>query len=194
MLSNAGTNIGETLIDDELDENGHLAAPTLKNLEVNLHGSAYCARAAVHFFKKQPEKKCQLVFTASAAAFVDTPPLFLYCAGKAGVVGLMRGMRQGMRSDKITVNVVAPWMTVSPMLPDWIREKWGDLPANTPEGVANALLLPAVRTEVHGKTLWVGGNDVVEIEDSLYETRPKWLGSEMSRSLDEGQRAMGIGA
>ncbi|CAK7210079.1 hypothetical protein SBRCBS47491_000649 [Sporothrix bragantina] len=57
VLSNAGTNIGETLLDDELDENGHLAAPSLKNLEVNLHGSAYCARAAVHFFKKQPEKK-----------------------------------------------------------------------------------------------------------------------------------------
>jgi NAD(P)-dependent dehydrogenase (short-subunit alcohol dehydrogenase family) len=67
VLSNAGTHSFETILDDELAENGTLAAPNLKSLEVNLHAAVYCAKAALHFFKKQPEKKCQLVFTGSAA-------------------------------------------------------------------------------------------------------------------------------
>ncbi|KAB5563491.1 hypothetical protein GE09DRAFT_1275724 [Coniochaeta sp. 2T2.1] len=194
VISNAGTHNFETLLDDDLAEDGTLAAPSLKSIEVNLHAAAYCAKAALHFFKKQPDKRCQLVFTGSAASLIDTPPLFLYCAGKAGVLGLMRGMRKGLPSDKVTVNMVAPWMTVSPMLPDWIREKWGDLPANDPEGVAKALLLPALRPEVNGKTLWVAGNDIVEIEDKLDETRPQWLGTPLSAQLDEGQRRMGVGS
>ncbi|KAK3312727.1 hypothetical protein B0H66DRAFT_631481 [Apodospora peruviana] len=191
VLSNAGTNAFETLLDDEFDGET-LAAPSLKNLEVNLHGSLYCAKAAFHFFKKHPERNCQLVFTGSAASIIDTPPLFLYCAGKAGVLGLMRGLRQRLPSDKVTVNMVAPWMTVTPMLPDWIRLKWGDLPANDTDGVARALLLPAVRPQVNGKTLWVAGNDIVEVEDALEATRPQWLGAELSAQLDEGQRRMGI--
>jgi NAD(P)-dependent dehydrogenase (short-subunit alcohol dehydrogenase family) len=67
VISNAGTHAFETLLDDELAEDGTLAAPSLKSLEVNLHATAYCAKAALHFFKKQPEKSCQLVFTGSAA-------------------------------------------------------------------------------------------------------------------------------
>lgn len=175
-----------------MESDGLLAAPSLKSLEVNLHATAYCAKAALHFFARHPERNCQLVFTGSAASIVDTPPLFLYCAGKAGVLGLMRGMRKGLPSDKITVNMVAPWMTVSPMLPDWIRQKWGDLPTNDAKGVARALLLPALRPDVNGKTLWVAGNDIVEIEDKLDETRPVWLGTPLSQQLDEGQRRMGV--
>jgi NAD(P)-dependent dehydrogenase (short-subunit alcohol dehydrogenase family) len=193
VISNAGVNQFESILDESLTEDGLPTEPSMKSLQVNLHAAAYCARAALHFFKKQPEKKCQLVFTGSAASILDTPPLFLYCAGKHGVLGLMRGMRLGLPSDKITVNMIAPWMTVSPMLPDWIRQKWGDLPANTPDGVAKALLLPALRPEMNGKTLWVAGDDIVEVEDALYETRPQWLGKELSKHVDEGQKAMNIG-
>ncbi|OIW34929.1 NAD(P)-binding protein [Coniochaeta ligniaria NRRL 30616] len=192
VISNAGTHDFETLLDEDLTEDGTLAAPSLKSIEVNLHAAAYCAKAALHFFKKQPEKSSQLVFTGSAASIIDTPPLFLYCAGKAGVLGLMRGMRKGLPSDKITVNMIAPWMTKSPMMPDWIREKWGDLPANEPDGVASALLLPALRPELNGKTLWVAGNDVIEIEDALDAAKPQWLGTQLSADVDEGQRRMGI--
>ena len=67
VISNAGTHNFETLLDDDLAEDGTLAAPSLKSIEVNLHASAYCAKAALHFFKKHPERQCQLVFTGSAA-------------------------------------------------------------------------------------------------------------------------------
>lgn len=78
------------------------------------------------------------------------------------------------------------------MLPDWIREKWGDLPANDPRGVAKALLLPVVREEVNGATLFVAGNDIIEIEGQLHATQPQWLGNELSKAVDEGQERMGI--
>lgn len=103
-------------------------------------------------------------------------------------------MRKGLPTDKVTVNTVLPWMTESPMLPDWIRLKWGSLPANTPEGVGRALLLSAVRPDVNGKALYVAGNNIVEIEDALHATRPQWLGEQLSADLDKGQVAMGITA
>ncbi|KAK6066669.1 hypothetical protein SCUP234_11978 [Seiridium cupressi] len=192
VLSNAGTHNFETIVDDKLDADGKLAAPNLKSLEVNLHSAAYCTKAALHYFAKQPSKRCQLVFTGSAASLIDTPPLFLYCAGKAGVLGLMRGMRRGLPSENITVNMVAPWMTVTAMLPDWIREKWGTLPANDTNGVAKALLLPAVRTSVNGKVLWVAGNDIIEVEDAMHDSQPQWLGAQLSADVDEGQRRLGV--
>ncbi|KAJ9149445.1 NAD(P)-binding protein [Pleurostoma richardsiae] len=193
VLSNAGIHAFETLFEDNLEEDGTLAAPTLKSLEVNLHGALYCTKAAIHYFQKQPERCCQLVLTGSAASIIDTPPLFLYCAGKAGLLGLMRGLRKGLPSDQITVNMVAPFMTVTAMLPDWIKEKWQGLPANDSTGVARALLLPAVRPKVNGKTLWVAGNEIIEIEDALHAAQPQWLGPELSKAVDEGQIRLGIG-
>jgi hypothetical protein len=78
------------------------------------------------------------------------------------------------------------------MLPSWIREKWGDLPANDVAGVAAALLLPAVRPHTHGKTLFVGGNEAIEIEQALDDLRPRWLGQDMAEAMGKGQKVMGI--
>lgn len=71
VLSNAGTHAFETLQDEALDDDGYPTAPSLTSFEVNLHSAAYCTKAAVHFFKKQPQRKCQLVFTGSAARSVS---------------------------------------------------------------------------------------------------------------------------
>lgn len=46
---------------------GKLVAPKFKNVEINLFGVFHTVKAAVHFFGKHPEKKCQLVLTGSAA-------------------------------------------------------------------------------------------------------------------------------
>ena len=81
---------------------------------------------------------------------------------------------------------------VTPMLPDWIRELWGDLPANSAKGVAKALLIPAVRPDLNGRTIWVAGNNAVELESALHATQPHWIGQELSRAVDEGQSRMGI--
>ncbi|OQV05084.1 hypothetical protein CLAIMM_09877 [Cladophialophora immunda] len=204
VYANAGINAFDTLFDEEFDDEGRLKAPTLRNLDVNLGGILFTTKAAVHFFTKQGgDRQYQLVLTGSAASLLDTPPLYIYCAAKAGVLGLMRGLRSRLLDKGISVNMIAPWMTgsplifspsysVTPMLPDWIRDLWGTLPANSPEGVARALIIPAVRPELNGRTLWVAGNNAIELESGLYNTRSQWLGKELSEAVDEGQKRMNI--
>jgi len=192
VCANAGTNKWDNLLGDEFDStSGKLKAPILKTIDINLYGIIYTAKAAVHYFARQPGKACQLVMTGSAASIIDTPPLHLYCASKAGVLGFMRSLRtQLQRKRGVSVNMVAPWMTVTPMLPQAIQEIWGELPANNPEGCAKALLLPAVRPEVNGSTLWVAGNQIYELEGPLHASQPQWMGKKLSEAVDEGQKRL----
>lgn len=47
----------------------------------------------------------------SVASYIDTPPLYTYCASKSGVLGLMRGLRTQLLKHNISVNMIAPWFT-----------------------------------------------------------------------------------
>lgn len=76
------------------------------------------------------------------------------------------------------------------MLPDEIRERWGSLPANETWGVGRAILLPVVKPDVNGKSLFVGGHHIVDFEDKLHETQPLWMGEQMSKDMDAGQLIM----
>lgn len=76
------------------------------------------------------------------------------------------------------------------MLPKFIEEIWGDLPRNTTLGLAKALLLPVIKEDMHGKSLWVGGNNITELEEKIQETQPLWMGPELSAGVNEGNRRM----
>ena len=76
------------------------------------------------------------------------------------------------------------------MLLDEFLNIWGSLPANQPWGVAHALLLPVVQPEINGKAFFVAGHEIVEFEDKLHETQPLWMGKELSKNVDEGQRRL----
>jgi NAD(P)-dependent dehydrogenase (short-subunit alcohol dehydrogenase family) len=111
VLSNAGIN-SENFDEDLYEEPvPKLKAPDLTSINVNLIGQIYVVKCALHYFKKWPEVPCQIVMTGSAASYIDTPPLYLYCAGKAGVLGFMRGLRTQVVKSNVTVNMVAPWLT-----------------------------------------------------------------------------------
>lgn len=190
VCANAGTNSWDDLFHEEFDATGKLRAPTMKLLDINLYGTIYTAKAAVHYFAKNIDGKGQLILTGSAASFFDTPPLYLYCASKGGVLGFMRGLRTQLCRRNITVNMVAPWMTRTPMLPKEISDMWGNLPANDPTGVAQALIMPAIRHSLDGKTLFVAGNCLYELEEGLERTKPQWMGEKLSADFDEGQRRL----
>ncbi|CAG8909737.1 unnamed protein product [Penicillium egyptiacum] len=189
VLANAGMN-KEDLLAEDLDANGRLLPPNLGSIDVNLVGTAYTVKTAVHFFRKWPETKCQIVLTASAASYLDTPPLYLYCAAKTGTLGLMRGLRSQLVRQNITINVVAPWMTITNMVSPSLVTLWGNLPANQPWGVAHALLLPLLHPEVNGKAFFVAGHRIIELEDKLIETQPLWMGEQLSSDIAEGQRRL----
>lgn len=76
------------------------------------------------------------------------------------------------------------------MMPQQIIDVWGELPQNTCERVAEALLLPVLRPETNGKAFFIAGGKIVEVEDKLHETRRIWIGEQLSKSIDEGQRRM----
>jgi len=78
------------------------------------------------------------------------------------------------------------------MLPEWIRDLWKELPANNTDGVARAMLIPAIRPDINGRTLWVAGNSAIELEEGLHDSQPQWIGEELSKAVDEGQKRMGI--
>lgn len=111
VLSNAGVNTHEDLLDETFDDENMLKAPSLKSIYINLVGQLYVVRCAIHYFSKWPETACQLVLTSSAGAFFPAPPIYMYCAAKAGVLGLMRGMRSEVIKKNVTINTVAPWLT-----------------------------------------------------------------------------------
>ncbi|KAK3381034.1 hypothetical protein B0H63DRAFT_494957 [Podospora didyma] len=190
VLANAGINEIGNMLEDKYDsETGQLQPPSLQTLNVNLLGVIYTTKLAVHYFAKQPDKKFQLVLTGSAACFLDTPPLWTYEASKAGVMGLMRSLRTQLpKNHNVTINIVAPWLTKTGMLKEEFLSVWGDLPANEPIGVARALLLPAVRPEMNGTSLFVAGHQITDFEEGLTKTQPQWMGEQLSKDVDEGQR------
>ncbi|KAL1903735.1 hypothetical protein Sste5344_010572 [Sporothrix stenoceras] len=111
VLSNAGVNTHEDLLDETFTDDGKLAAPSLKSIDINLVGQLYVVRCAMHYFTKWPETACQIVLTSSAGAFFPAPPIYMYCAAKAGVVAVMRGLRSEVVKRNVTINTVAPWLT-----------------------------------------------------------------------------------
>ncbi|KAB5580384.1 hypothetical protein GE09DRAFT_1279303 [Coniochaeta sp. 2T2.1] len=190
VLANAGVGERGDLLEDKYDSaTGKLEPPELQTLNVNLLGVIYTTKLAIHYFAKQPGKKFQLILTGSAACFLDTPPLWTYCPSKAGVMALMRTLRSQLpKNTNTTVNMVAPWLTKTPMLRDEFLKVWGDLPANEPIGVARALLLPAARPELNGKSFFVAGHEIVDFEEGLEKTQPQWMGEQLSKHVDKGQR------
>lgn len=114
VISNAGINIAEPFDDlsaGTTTNTSDLEAPDLSVLQVNMIGTWYVTKCAIHFFDKHPEISSQLVLFGSVASFFDTPPLYTYCASKAAVLGLMRALRSQLPKRNITVNMIAPWMT-----------------------------------------------------------------------------------
>ncbi|KAL6406501.1 uncharacterized protein AUP68_09296 [Ilyonectria robusta] len=191
VISNAGINTHEGLLSDEFDKkSGKLLAPSLTSIDVNLVGPIYVTKCAIHFFRKWPDVASQLVINSSAGAFFPAPPIHLYCAAKTGLLGLMRALRTETSKENITINTVAPWLTITPMvLPDWLQ-KWGHLPRNSATGVANALFLPILQPKVNGKSFFVAGDQIIDFEDTLYNAEPQWMGEQLSRDVRAGQKLL----
>lgn len=68
VLANAGIHSeGEWLEDAVSSPDGALLPPDMNTIRVNLDGTIYVAKCALHYFARQPDRRTQLVFTGSAA-------------------------------------------------------------------------------------------------------------------------------
>jgi NAD(P)-dependent dehydrogenase (short-subunit alcohol dehydrogenase family) len=61
------------------------------------------------------------VAVASAAATRGLPMLAAYCAAKAGVTGLVRGLAAELRASGVTANAISPGSTATPILDESAR-------------------------------------------------------------------------
>ncbi|MPY82424.1 MAG: SDR family mycofactocin-dependent oxidoreductase [Actinophytocola sp.] len=90
--------------------------------DVNVHGIANLARAAIPALLRRPEPRSgRFVALASAAAHRGLYQLAGYTAAKHAVVGLVRGLAHDLRGTGITATAVSPGSTRTDMLTETAR-------------------------------------------------------------------------
>ncbi|OKP11957.1 5'-hydroxyaverantin dehydrogenase [Penicillium subrubescens] len=85
--------------------------PKLNIVNVNLIGTMYTWKLAVHYFRKQPDTedwdRC-FIMTGSMTAWIDSPANWQYTSTKYALQGLMRTARRNSHEQGIRINYVAP--------------------------------------------------------------------------------------
>ncbi|KAH8695552.1 hypothetical protein BGW36DRAFT_463120 [Talaromyces proteolyticus] len=93
------------------DPNGLPTKPDLKIIRVNMDGTFYTWKLAVHYFRKQPDNderdRC-FIITGSMVAYIDSPGNWEYTATKHGLRGFMKTVRRNSWEQGIRINYVAP--------------------------------------------------------------------------------------
>ena len=117
-----------------------------------------------------------------------------------GIVGLMRALKNDLATLGIAVSVVAPAITLTPIvsarregqsLDDWADSfrKQG-VPINDPRDVARSVVwLMSLGTKANGKGLLIQAGRVVDLEEGIAKTRKLWMGTEMLDLFRGGRQA-----
>lgn len=93
--------------------------------------------------------------------------------------------------DGIRVNATCPGVTASPMTVG-IYEKFRDagLYWQPPESVARIVVGLLCAEDMYGKAVYIEGGDGWEIEDTIYQAQPQWLGEEGTRRMRVNSEAV----
>jgi NAD(P)-dependent dehydrogenase (short-subunit alcohol dehydrogenase family) len=80
-------------------------------LEINVIGVALCCRAVTPQMRRQ--KSGRIINLASGAPLKGVPHFLHYVASKGAVIAMTRGRARELGADGITVNAIAPGLTVT---------------------------------------------------------------------------------
>ena len=155
--------------------------------------------------------------TASLAGYLASAGAANYSAAKHGIVGLMRALKQDTLKHGIGISVVAPGMTVTPIISQerqavfanagqdtgagagqekinaFVREmKAAGVAWNEPATIAVCVAYLVVEgVRANGMGLMVQGDRVTDVEAGLARSRGVWMGEEQLR-LFRGGRGAGL--
>ncbi|KAH7028096.1 uncharacterized protein B0I36DRAFT_246935 [Microdochium trichocladiopsis] len=222
---NAGiAEYGDQFFDETLDQDGLLAEPDRRCVDVCLHAADDTVRLAAHYLRRNnhnnsgsndkkkgvvvdggavaapPAAAGSIVITASLAGYLASAGAPLYSAAKHGVVGLMRALKRDLATLGIAISVVAPGITVTPILAAsrdardveaWVgRMRASGVPINTPQEVAACVVwLMGLGMEGNGKGMLVQKGLVADLEAGIAATRAQWMGQEMLDLFRGGRTA-----
>ncbi|KAL4734920.1 hypothetical protein BDV11DRAFT_208973 [Aspergillus similis] len=100
VIANAGINT-----------NAAPVKPKLSIVDVNLTGTLYTWKLAIHYFRRQPDTENRdrcFIITGSMVAWIDSPANWQYTCTKYALRGLMRVARRSSWEQGIRINYVAP--------------------------------------------------------------------------------------
>ncbi|KAH8803278.1 15-hydroxyprostaglandin dehydrogenase [Xylogone sp. PMI_703] len=106
VFANAGiTERGEFV----KEKNEEPTKPVLKTLDINLYGTLYSVKLAIHYMRKNTAShKGSIICTASNAGLYAFPMAPMYAASKAGIIQAVRSMGPLLEGEGITLNAIAP--------------------------------------------------------------------------------------
>ncbi|KAI0886941.1 putative short chain dehydrogenase/reductase [Annulohypoxylon maeteangense] len=137
--------------------------PRLRALEVNLTGTIYTVKLAIHYLKKNtPDPKTGsrgcIICTASNAGLYPFPVAPVYAASKSGIIGLVRSLDRSLEKLQIQINALAPAVLETSITPSKaLFEEMIITPHSTlVKGIAQLVEDPKVSgavAEIHGENV-----------------------------------------
>jgi 3-oxoacyl-[acyl-carrier protein] reductase len=137
-------------------------------IDTDLTSVFLCTRAVLPTMIDQ--RSGRIINIGSQLALNGADLMAHYCAAKSGVHGFTRAVAREVAPHNITVNVIAPGPTDTPLLradpEDWLARKLTELPLGrfaTPEEIAPTAVLLASDGGAYytGATLNISGGDVM---------------------------------
>ncbi|KAL2129713.1 hypothetical protein VTI74DRAFT_7412 [Chaetomium olivicolor] len=168
VIANAGISrsSGDSLWNLD-DPNGPPTKPDLKIVRVNLDGTLYTWKLAVHYFRKQPdvpERDRCFIITGSMVAWIDSPGNWEYTATKYALRGFMRTVRRSSFEQGIRINYVAPcWIKSAIRTPEY--EAWllsRGIEFGEQEDVAACMMRISCDRTINGRSLMITPRSVAK--------------------------------
>lgn len=168
VIANAGISrsSGDSLWNLD-DPNQEPTKPDLNIVRVNLDGTLYTWKLAVHYFRKQPDTEDRdrcFIITGSMVAWIDSPGNWEYTATKYGLRGFMRTARRSSFEQGIRINYVAPcWIKSAIRTAEY--EKWlidRGVEFGEQVDVAGCMMRIATDKSINGRSLMITPRSVAK--------------------------------
>jgi 3-oxoacyl-[acyl-carrier protein] reductase len=161
LVNNAGTASGSPFA-EATEEHWHI------NVDINLKGMWHCTKAVLPQMLER--KSGKIVNLSSGAARIGFPYAALYCAAKAGIMGLTRSLAAEVGPSGINVNGLAPGMgdtgfqIAIKSTPEDKKHFISTVPLGrltTAQDIANAVVFLAsdAASDITGQTINIDGGD-----------------------------------